>query len=279
MVEKIPGINMKIDFNTQEEEIKIKRLDNNIQLDESKNDLSVIFCNMITTSISPEGGDLVRLNLKLCYINDKGNFSKIRKTISFFQDPERNLEDEELKFLDFDLNEIKGKQVDWNLVENLFSQADVIISHNSSFTRPWVRKYINDDENIWACTLENVDWNSLDFPSRNLEVISVFSGFFYDFSSSQSSLDAAISCLYLNHQISSILKKSLKPDLQLYAANAPIEYKDNLKQNGYRWNPELKCWWKPIDLENSKKESEWLSNNIPSVDPQVFEVDPKFRFI
>jgi len=270
---------MKLKFDSQDKEIKIKRLENNIDLDESKKDMSVIFCNLITTSISPEGGDLIRLNLKLCYVNERGNFSKIRKTISFFQDPKRNLTEEESKFVDFELREIEGKEIDWGLVENLFSQTDVIISHNSSFVRPWIRKYIEDDENIWACTLENIDWNRLNFPGRSLEVLSIFSGFFYDFSSSQNSLDAAIKCIYENDQVSSILEKSLKPDLQLYAANAPIEYKDSLKQNNYRWNPEFKCWWKPVDPEQSEEEKLWLINNIPSVEPQIFEVDPKFRFI
>ena len=66
----------------------------------------------------------------------------------------------------------------------------------------------------------------------------------------------------------------------MFAANAPIEYKDNLKSRGYRWNPDLKCWWKPMkNQEESFLESSWLKDNIPSVDPQSFEVDLKFRFI
>ena len=267
-------------FDSEKKEIKIRKLEDQIELDDSSNDIAVIFCNLITTSISPDEGDLIRLNLKLCYVNDRGNFTKIRKTISFFQDPRRKLNEEEMKFVDFPLEKIKGKEIDWSLVENLFNQADLIVSHNSSFARPWINKKINDIDNVWSCTLESVNWNSLNFPGRNLETLSVFSGFFYDFSSSKESLDAIINCLFLNNQITNLVTKSFKPDVQVYAANAPIEYKDNLKNRGYRWNPELKCWWVPVEnKEDSDKEQKWLLDNIPSVEPQAFEVDPKFRFI
>ena len=278
MVGRNLGISMI--FNNEENEIRIKKIDNSIELDDQSNDIAVIFCNLITTSIFPNDGDLIRLNMKLCYVNDKGNFTKIRKTISFFQDPSRELKDDEKKFLDFPLDKIKGKKIDWDLVESLLNQADVIVSHNASFVRPWINKNLDDSKNVWACTLENVDWNSLNFPGRNLETLSVFSGFFYDFSSSKDSLDAVIKCLSLNNQVSSLIKKAFSPDFQVYAANAPIEYKDNLKQRGYRWNPDLKCWWKPTeDKESSEVEKSWLIENIPSVEPQVFEVEPKFRFI
>ena len=97
-----------------------------------------------------------------------------------------------------------------------------------------ISKYINENDNVWGCTVENVDWDSLGFPSRNLEVLSIFSGFFYDFDNSSQNLDSLITCLDFNDTVSTLLKNAQSPDLQIFAASAPIEMKDLLKERKYR---------------------------------------------
>lgn len=258
----------KVNINSIEEE------------NQSVKDKSIIFCNLITTSMSPNDGDVLRINLKLCYVNEEGKFTKIRKTISLFEDPKRELSEEESEFLDFPIEKITGKTIDWKLVSNLFDQADLIVSHNSRFVKPWVNKFVGEKDDVWSCTLEDIDWNNMGFPSRSLEAISVFSGHFYNFSSSIESLDSLLVSLNKNNCLGYFLKSSFLPDLQIYAANAPIEYKDLLKERKYRWNPELKCWWAQTkNREEANKETQWLTENIPSVEPQIFEIDSKFRFV
>ena len=265
-----------------EKSIEIKHLKSltNIELsNKSEKDLSVIFTNIATTSLNPNDGDLLRINLKLCYVNFDGKFSKIRKTVSFFQDPEREISEEESKYLDFSIKEKKNSKINWELVSNLFDEADLIISHNASFVKPWLSKYTGPKETLWGCSVENVDWNDIGFPSRNLETLSVFSGFFYDFGSSVEALDSLVFCLNYNKVVSSLLKNAQSPDLQLFAANAPIELKDLLKERKYRWNPDVKCWWLPlIDKSHGEKETNWLLENVPGTEPQIFEIDPKLRF-
>jgi len=242
-------------------------------------DLAIIFCNVVTTSLRPSDGDVLRINLKLCYLGTDGNFSKIRKTVSFFQDPERKLSDDEARFLDFSLEEKKGSKINWDLVGDLFSKADLVIAHSASFVKPWITKHIGIKETLWGCSIENVNWSDLGFPSRNLEALSVFSGFFYDFDKSAVAIDSLIFCLDINRVISSLIEKIKTTDLQIFAANAPIELKDLLKERRYRWNPDVKCWWLPLtDQTHGKEESAWLLENVPGTEPQIFEIDPKFRF-
>jgi hypothetical protein len=76
-----------------------------------------------------------------------------------------------------------------------------------------------------------------------------------------------------------LINTARSPDLQVFAANAPIELKDLLKERRYRWNPDVGSWWLPLnDHSHGEEESAWLIENIPGTEPQIFEIDPKFRF-
>ena len=245
----------------------------------SSEDTKVIFCSIVTTSMNPSSGDLLRVNLKLCYLDNEGGFSKSRKTVSFFNDPERELNEEESKFLDFDIKEKKNSKIDWDLITSLFSGADLVVSHNSSFVKPWIEKYTGNLKTLWGCTVEHVDWNLSGFPARNLPTLSVFTGFFYDFKDSAVALEALSHVLSLNSKSKEMLENSSKPDLQIFAANSPRGSNQLLKDRRYRWNPDVGSWWLSIkDREQGKVEEAWLLENLPGVEPQIFEIDPKFRF-
>ena len=123
---------MIIDNKRESIEIKnISKIEPLTMSEENEDDSKVIFCSIATTSLNSNNGDLLRVNLKLCYVNDSGNFTKSRKTISFFQDPGRELSEDESKFLDFSIEEKSGSKIDWDLISKLMSGADLIISHNS----------------------------------------------------------------------------------------------------------------------------------------------------
>jgi len=266
----------------KEKNIELRNIENlsNLEIvNSSSDDVAVIFCSVATTSLNHNVGDLLRINLKLCYVNKDGKFSKSRKTVSFFEDPKRELTAEESKYLDFSIKDEVGSSIDWSLVSNLLKSADLVISHNASFVKPWIEKHIGTIDTLWGCSMEQVSWTDLDFPARGLSVLSVFSGFFYDFKNSAVVLDALVYVLDLNNVTKKLLLHAKTPDLQIFAANSPRDSNHLLKERRYRWNPDVGCWWLALkDTEQGKVESEWLVDNLPGVEPQIFEIDPKFRF-
>ena len=268
-------------FDCDLEEIKISKF-SDFSIEETpanpEEEKAIIFCNVATTSLNVNSGEVVRINLKPCFVSG-GKITRVRKTVSFYQPPVGNLDEDSKKYIDFSLEEKSGSKINWNLVRDLFSRADLIVSHNSSFTRPWVDKNIGSNEFIWGCSVDHVDWSAKNFPSRNLESLAVFSGFFYDFKNSKSSLEASLYCLSVNESLSELVSNSLSPDIQVFAANAPRDLNHLLKERRYRWNPEFVCWWKPVrDKIEAEAEVAWVSGNLPGSEPQVFEVDSKFRF-
>lgn len=268
---------MKIDVT--KENFNLKKFNSfNVEQKSTESDTTIIFCNIVTTSLNESTGDLVRINLKPCFL-ENGKIVKTRKSISFFEYPKSNVEKSSLKYIDFDLESKRDSKIDWDLVRNLFSQADYIVSHNSSFIRPWVDKYLGQNDFIWGCSLEHIDWESRDFPNKNLESLCVFSGFYYDFSNSRSSLEALVNCIDINGAIPELVKKASSPDIQVFAANAPRDLNYLLKSRRYRWNPDFSCWWIQVkNREIADLECSWVSENLPGSEPQIFEVDSKFRY-
>ena len=268
-------------INSEKKNIELKNIIAlpTVEVGESADSAAVILCSVVTTSLNHTTGDLLRINLKLCHVNKDGKFSKYRKTVSFFEDPKRTLSNEESQFLDFSIEDKAESSIDWGLISGLFQKADLVIAHNAGFVKPWVEKYTGETNTLWGCSMDQVDWSDAGFPSRGLSVLSVFSGFFYDFRNSSTMLDALVQVLDLNNMTKSLIIKAKSPDLQVFAANAPRELNHLLKERRYRWNPDVGCWW--LGLKNTGQgelESEWLIKNLPGVEPQIFEIDPKFRF-
>src|SRR5262249_5062361 len=42
--------------------------------------------------------------------------------------------------------------------------------------------------------------------------------------------------------MAALLEDARTPQYQLWAENAPIDFKDLLKSRGYRWSPDRRCW-------------------------------------
>jgi len=265
-------LNQKVELtNISELEFEISQDDENTK--------TVVFCNLITTSFDSEIGDILRINLKYASINQRGEFCRVSKTLSMFEVPERELSEEEKRFLDFDIKTKRDSKINWDSILNVFKNADIIVAHNASFVRPFIRKHVEEDC-LWGCTLDFIDWNSMGFPSKNLSTLSVFSGLVYNFSDSLATLDSLLHVISKNNKFTYLLNRCEQQDLQVYAANSKRDSNTVLKRGGYRWNPDVTCWWKNArDKSHAEEEALWLKKNVPGVEPQIFEVDKKYRFL
>ncbi len=71
-------------FNNSLNEITINKI-NDFEIKETSknldNEKAVIFCNIVTTSLNLSDGEVVRVNLKPCFVSD-GKITRVRKSIS-----------------------------------------------------------------------------------------------------------------------------------------------------------------------------------------------------
>ncbi len=62
--------------------------------------------------------------------------------------------------------------------------------------------------------------------------------------------------------MSALLENARKIQYQLWAENAPYEFKDVLKNRGYRWNSEARCWSVVLDEAALPEEEEYLRREV-----------------
>lgn len=167
--------------------------------------------------------------------------------------------------------DIKGKSIDQAAVIRAFEQADLVVSHNATFDRPFIEKGCEFLGQLlhkpWACTLADINWKELiDTPSASLAVIANYSPvqpFFYSAHRALTDCHALTHALFqVNNAFNTPILKELYDSannnvVEIYAVSAPYEAKNLLSAQGFKWNdgtkhPNIKAWSKIIDKTSAQ---------------------------
>jgi|TARA_R110001583_G_scaffold21333_16_gene81090 DNA polymerase-3 subunit epsilon len=251
----------------------------------SPDDLMVVFLDVETTGLSFDSDRVIQLCVRPALVNkDTYEFAAIAKSKVYHNDPGFPLSEEIKSLTNISDSDIAGEKIDWEWVSSTLERADFVVCHNASFDRGMIeseliRASLKTTESIWACSMSQVFWRDFCRPSRALEVLCAWSGFFYDSHQAANDVDAMIHVLRRNKKTGEMLQAATLPDYRVFAMNSPREKNVELKKRRYRWDPNVSCWYKNFGKNDSAvNELEWLKSLDDSVDPQMFEIDAKYRF-
>ena len=251
----------------------------------SSDDIALIFLDVETTGLSFESDKIIQLSIRPVLVNKKNyKVSAIAKSKTYFNDPGFNLSEEIKKLTNIDDSQLKGEKIDWNWLRETLNKADFVVCHNAYFDRGMVdseikRAGLNPPETLWACSMNQVQWRDFCRPSKSLEVLCAWTGFFYNSHQASSDVDALIHLLRKNKKLEELITSAKNPEFRVFAVNSPREKNPELKKRRYRWDPNVSSWYKTFDKKDAADfEIEWLKSLDTSIEPQMFEVDPKYRF-
>lgn len=263
---------------------KFEKLDSP-DCERSSNDLMLVFLDVETTGLSFDNDRVIQLCLRPVLANKQTyEVSAVAKSKVYYNDPGFPLSEEIKELTNITDEQVSGESIDWNWVRDTLERADFVICHNASFDRGMIEKELNraslkSTETIWACSMSQVFWRSFCRPSRALEVLCAWSGFFYDSHQAANDVDAMIHVLRKNGKMKELLEAAVQPDFRVFAMNSPRDKNVELKKRRYRWDPNVSCWYKNCsDKDSSDVEMAWLKTLDDSVDPQLFELEAKYRF-
>lgn len=250
-----------------------------------KDDLMLVFLDVETTGLSFESDRVIQLCIRPVLVNKiSGEVSAIAKSKVYHNDPGFPLSEEIQKLTNINDSDLKGESIDWEWVRSSLERADFVICHNASFDRGMIEKELNraglkNTETIWGCSMSQVFWRDFCRPSKALEVLCAWTGFFYDSHQAANDVDAMIHVLRKNNRVKELLDNAVTSDYRVFAMNSPREKNSELKKRRYRWDPNVSSWYKSFNMEDSaNSEVEWLNSFDSKVEPQMFEVDAKYRF-
>jgi DNA polymerase-3 subunit epsilon len=195
--------------------------------------------------------------------------------ISQLQDLKGSLEPSITKITGLSHKDLKGQSINWPTIKNLLETSAIIVAHNARFDRPFIDQNIKYSERpVWACSMSQVDWLGFGFPTRNLQLLAAYHGFFCDSHRALNDADVLLQILSLEPKyLLQLYQRAhvLRVTLRLFGT--AYESRHALKIAGFRWNPMDKSWTKAVMKSAIDEETDNLAAFYPNREPQYEVVE------
>lgn len=170
---------------------------------------------------------------------------------------------------------VAGKRIDDAHVARLANSSSVLIAHNAQFDRSfWSARFPALPEQIWGCSVKDIDWYTNGFESAKLEYLLMKSGYFYE------GHRAAIDCLAMvqlfevvPNALPELLANAQKTCFKIFAKGVGFADKEIVKARGYKWDGEKRHWWTTVSEDAYATEESFLTALCgPNSSKNVYEV-------
>ncbi len=242
-----------------------------------------------TTGTSRETDAVIEIGLARFEFGEKsGAISRITDVYAGLEDPGRPIPPSATAIHGITDSMVAGKRFDDARIGELLAGARLVVAHNAAFDRPFLEARLPVFERFaWADSLSQVPWDEEGFRGRKLEYLGWLCGFFYDGHRSEIDCRALLEVLRRPLPASGrvafswLLEAAATPALRLWATGSPFESKDALRERGYRWDAERRCWHRLVSKAAAREESEWLKATVyggraAQIDVEVLDATVQF---
>ena len=230
--------------------------------------ISIAFLDTETTGVNRASDEIIELALKVVtFEKASGKIVSIDREYESFNDPGEEISQEITMLTGISDEMVEGQSIDWERVDAILKDAEIVVAHNAGFDRAFVDRYSSVSPNkIWACSMQDIDWLGRGFSSFKQELLCYWHGFYFDAHRAMNDVDALINLLThpsyeVDRPLLELIKNSQKPTYVIFATNFnydPVK-KDIVKANKYKWNAEDRVWYKTVSFDDLDKEKDWLT--------------------
>lgn len=225
-----------------------------------------------TTGLEPATGQVIEGAIVLVGINPDNSLGPIIESYTSLNDPGAPLPAEIRRITGIDDGMVRGKKLEWARFVSVCSQAEILIAHNARFDRAWLESKTSYRAPRWGCTQIMIDWKGAHWmPCSHLKHIAWEHDYF---PTAHRALDDVMTLIHLlrlpqNNDSTVSYAQELMANAKtnyfmVKATGAPIETKDVLKKNGFRWDREERVWWKVVGEQETMKIRYFLRHNVYS---------------
>ncbi len=242
---------------------------------------TALFIDVETTGLNSSTDEIIEIAMVPFEYGDDGRIFSIGQAYHSFKEPVGPIPTEVTRLTGIKDEMVAGHEIDLQLVEELISQASLIIAHNSNFDRRFAEKLCQAfQEAAWACSMTQIEWAAEGYEGTKLAYLAASNGFFYDGHRAEDDCYAAIELLTRELPLSgklamaAMLERARKPSWRIWAENSPYDCKDQLKHRGYRWNGDSngrpRAWFIDVEDEQHADEINFLRKEIYLRDVELF---------
>lgn len=165
-------------------------------------------------------------------------------------------------------DDVAGKSIDLDRLEQRLKQADLLVAHNCSFDLAFIENLVPSLSGAaWACSAADIDWLDLGFDGRKLGHLVMQAGMFADAHRAMTDVVALINLLA--HRLPDgttpmhhLLAAADRTTVRCEAFGAPFDTRSILKSAGYRWDARRRVWWRQIEHHECAEEERWLRRHV-----------------
>lgn len=244
-----------------------------------------------TTGLDPSKDVVIELAVRRFRYDRHGRILKLDCCYSWFEDPGVPLSPEIARLTGLTDAGLAGQVLDQEIATRLLKSSDLVIAHNAAFDRKFVERRLPEASGLaWACSMREVNWSEAGFDGRSLGWLGVQAGWFHDAHRASGDVDAVIALL--SHGLpdgrtvlAELAERSAQPLMRVEAIGADYSVKDELRNRGYRWNPDSKAWWKDVSPSALFEEEAWLGRSVYGLQggarlfaPRITEISARERY-
>lgn len=219
---------------------------------------------------------------------ETGEVFRILDTYNGLEDPKMPIPPDSVAVHGISNAMVSGQRIDESRVAALVQNAEVIIAHNSGFDRPFLEERFPLFANVaWGCSLAQINWKDHGIGSQKLDYIAYRCGFFFEAHRAEADCRALLEVLQFTLPDSGMRPLKLLIDryslknYKVWARGSRFETKDALKEHGYQWDGDDKCWHNIIDEIRFDAELAWLKSTVyggrsATVDIDAFDAYSRF---
>ncbi|MBI65385.1 MAG: DNA polymerase III subunit epsilon [Candidatus Marinimicrobia bacterium] len=258
-----------------------------INLDRNSDFIYICVIDLETTGLDCDEDEIIEIAMKLIQVSKtKIEQLKVVDAYESFQDPGIVITEESTRIHGITNDMVQGHQIDWMRVESILNNSQLIVAHNARFDRSFIDKKLElSKDKIWACSVNDIDWEKRNFSSKKQEMLCIWHGFYYDSHRAMIDVDALIFLLThpsyeSHHPILELIHNAKKPMCLIEATHAKYEFKNILKKRRYRWNADNKVWYTFVKNDEIDDERLWLTDNVYNkyFQGKIIEITPKNKY-
>lgn len=237
-----------------------------------------LYVDCETTGLSVERDHAIEVALlPFTYAVDDGRIAEVlhHEAQVYLQDPGRPLDTVITELTGLTDDDLRGRHIDIEAATALIERSDLIVAHNARFDRPFFERALPAARDVpWACSLREVPWTAHGCPSAALHCLACRYGVFAR-DRHRALADCEVGVWLLaqtlpdsdQRVLAALRENAARETVRLWAAYAPIAFKDELRARGYRWMPQMRhgidrAWWTEVAPELVGAELAWLRETI-----------------
>lgn len=248
--------------------------------------MRVALVDVETTGLDPEIDQVIDIAVALVRIDAFGRITDVIDVAESLRDPGCEIPERITQITGISNEDVAGALFDPAPFEDLLRCADLCISHNAAFDRPFSEALLPRTAGLsWACSMSEFDWIANGFDGCKLGHLLLQIGKFGQ--THRALADVTNLAHVLSYEpddtgtiLGHVARSAERTTVRVEARGAPYARRVELKEAGYRWDGISRVWWTEVMPELADLEAAWLAETIlpPRVKPRLWLVSSRERY-